>query len=451
MGNNMIKKTLLKPILLSLCIFLLLGTIKVDAHHREPAKIKILETNTEFTIESENNQGGMSIAAGDLGTDGTPEIIIGSGLGQKPYVKVLRQDGSMIGKFLAYEEDMWSGIHVAVCDLTGDGINEIVTSAGPGGGPHIRIFSNMGKLIDGGNFMAYSEKFQGGVNLACGKLNSETKASLVTLPETTGGPHVRVWNISNKKINLEKEFFAFDKKNKNGLVGTISNKKLFLGEQKNKKPTFKTYVIHNEEKLLDEKQIEINSTGINSLFVKNNELHFSSTTNRFIQNVVTGKVQNLNTTFDTIATNLSSNNNEANKTLIAQSKPSLSSDTPIKKIIVNTSEQRLYAYENGLIKNTFLVSSSLKDGITPIGNHKILAKLPVVHYAWFYGSGSPDNYDLGWVPFNLRFYPHIYIHYAPWHNNFGHRMSHGCVNVSLENMKWIYGWADVGTEVQVIK
>ena len=119
-----------------------------------------------------------------------------------------------------------------------------------------------------------------------------------------------------------------------------------------------------------------------------------------------------------------------------------------KRIVVDISEQRLYAYENGILQNSFLISSG-KNNSTPLGNHRILAKLPVVRYAWSYGSGDPRNYDLGLVPFNLRFAPHIYIHYAYWHNNFGHPMSRGCVNVALEDMKWVYGWADVNVPVVV--
>ncbi len=427
----------------------LIGTIPVNAHHRKPATITIPETNTEFLIPSDNHEGGLSIVVADLGSDSIPEIIIGNGLGQEPYVRVFRKDGSFIGQFLAYEKNMWSGVHVAVCDITGDGINEIVTSAGPGGGPHIRVFSNMGKPIEGGNFMAYNENFQGGVNITCGKINDEQTSKLITLPQATGGAHVRIWNYKNKKINLQNEFFAFDKKNVNGLVGTISNKKLFVAEEKSKKPVFKTYVIHSPEKLIDEKQIEINSLGISSLFVKNNELHLTSATNKFIQNVNTGEIQNINSEFNIIATTADLTGDGNEETIIAENKTSYLESNLSKKIIVDTTKQRLYAFENGSLKNTFLISSSLKSGVTPVGKHKILAKLPIVHYAWFYGSGSPHNYDLGWVPFNLRFYPHIYIHYAPWHNNFGHPMSHGCVNVSLKNMKWIYAWSDVGTEVEV--
>ncbi len=120
-----------------------------------------------------------------------------------------------------------------------------------------------------------------------------------------------------------------------------------------------------------------------------------------------------------------------------------------KHITVNLKEQRLRAYENGRLTNTFLISSGRYGYWTRRGLHSVLLKTPVVRYAWVYSPGNPENYDLGNVPYNLRIYPHTYIHYAYWHNNFGRPMSHGCVNVNLANMKWIYRWADEGVPVLV--
>jgi hypothetical protein len=134
-------------------------------------------------------------------------------------------------------------------------------------------------------------------------------------------------------------------------------------------------------------------------------------------------------------------------------KPAYSSNTSrlesTKFIDVSLSEQRLRAFENGKLVNTFLISSGNRKFPTPKGEFSVLAKLPVVRYQWSYGAGNPDNYDLGNVPYNLRVMPHKYIHYAYWHNNFGHVMSHGCINVNLANVKWIYRWADEGVPVSI--
>jgi lipoprotein-anchoring transpeptidase ErfK/SrfK len=128
--------------------------------------------------------------------------------------------------------------------------------------------------------------------------------------------------------------------------------------------------------------------------------------------------------------------------IVSDGKPAFSEEKDEKSIVVDLSEQRLYAYENGILENSFLVSTGIHGLETEIGHFHVLAKLPYVYY-------SGPGWDLGNVPWNLRIYEHHYIHYAYWHNNFGHPMSHGCVNVNLENIKWIYNWANVGTPVDI--
>ena len=53
------------------------------------------------------------------------------------------------------------------------------------------------------------------------------------------------------------------------------------------------------------------------------------------------------------------------------------------------------------------------------------------------------------IKWNLRFKPRYYIHTAYWHNNFGHRMSHGCINTREADAEWIYHWAEIGTPVVI--
>jgi len=120
-----------------------------------------------------------------------------------------------------------------------------------------------------------------------------------------------------------------------------------------------------------------------------------------------------------------------------------------KFIDVDVSEQRLRAFANGKLVKTFLVTTGMKKTPTPMGEFSILEKPYKVNYKWTYGPGNPENYDLGWVTWNLRFHPHIYIHYAPWRKVFGVQGSHGCVNVSKTDAQWIYEWAEVGTQVAV--
>jgi lipoprotein-anchoring transpeptidase ErfK/SrfK len=58
-----------------------------------------------------------------------------------------------------------------------------------------------------------------------------------------------------------------------------------------------------------------------------------------------------------------------------------------------------------------------------------------------------EDYYLPNVPYTMFFYKDYGIHGTYWHNNFGHPMSHGCVNVSTPAAAWLFGWASVGTPV----
>ncbi|MGE5251028.1 MAG: L,D-transpeptidase, partial [Bacteroidota bacterium] len=53
------------------------------------------------------------------------------------------------------------------------------------------------------------------------------------------------------------------------------------------------------------------------------------------------------------------------------------------------------------------------------------------------------------VPYTMYFYKGYGLHGTYWHNNFGTPMSHGCVNLRIEDSKWLYNFASVGTTVNV--
>lgn len=107
--------------------------------------------------------GGVYVAAGDVNGDGNADIITGAGPGGGPHVRVFSgQDGSMLKEFFAYVPTFTGGVSVAAADLNGDGKADVVTGAGPGGGPHVRVL-NGATLAELESFMAYSPLFIGGV------------------------------------------------------------------------------------------------------------------------------------------------------------------------------------------------------------------------------------------------------------------------------------------------
>src|SRR5262249_40589402 len=94
--------------------------------------------------------GAVSVACGDVDGDGIPELVTGAGAGDLPLVRVWsRRGGSVvkIAEFMAYDPAFRGGVSVAVGDVLGSGNGEIVTGAGPGGGPHVRVWSVSGSSV----------------------------------------------------------------------------------------------------------------------------------------------------------------------------------------------------------------------------------------------------------------------------------------------------------------
>jgi hypothetical protein len=142
-------------------------------------------------------QGGVHVALGDLDGDGTPEIITGAGGGGGPHVRIFRGDGSDFNLgLMAYDPAFTGGVRVAACDVDGDGTGELVTSPGPGGGPHVRIWKKIGNVFSElTGFFAYAPHFTNGVFVACGDLTGDGLAEVVTAADAGGGPHVRIWRV----------------------------------------------------------------------------------------------------------------------------------------------------------------------------------------------------------------------------------------------------------------
>lgn len=120
------------------------------------------------TFPEEGYSPGVFVAVGDVDGDGKAEIITGPDSGSSPLVKVFKADSSLLTQFYAYGIGFQGGVHLAAGDLDGDGKAEIITGAGPGGGPHVRAFKADGTPFpaDPDGFGAYNGAFRGGVFVA---------------------------------------------------------------------------------------------------------------------------------------------------------------------------------------------------------------------------------------------------------------------------------------------
>lgn len=117
-----------------------------------------------------------------------------------------------------------------------------------------------------------------------------------------------------------------------------------------------------------------------------------------------------------------------------------------KRIEVDLTAQRLYAYEGDRLVYNFLISSG-KWNRTPTGTFYIWVK---VRSTKMEGGSKAlgDYYYLPNVPYVMFFYNDkiaktqgFSLHGTYWHHNFGVPMSHGCINMKTEEIKELYSWA----------
>lgn len=146
------------------------------------------------------------------------KIVTGPGVGGGPQVRVFHPDGRVEASFFAYDERLRNGVNVALGDVDGDGVLEIVTGPGPGEVPTVKIFTVTGRLL--GSFLAYDPLFRGGVKVALGDLDGDGRDEIVTAPAGSGGPHVRIWDGSGQPLS---SFFAYDASYRGGLKLTVSD------------------------------------------------------------------------------------------------------------------------------------------------------------------------------------------------------------------------------------
>ena len=110
-----------------------------------------------------------------------------------------------------------------------------------------------------------------------------------------------------------------------------------------------------------------------------------------------------------------------------------------KWFAVDLYEQSLIAYEDDKPVFATLISSGLPKWSTIEGLHKIWDRYELVKMSG--ASGQPDFYYLPQVPYVMYFNKEEQaLHGAYWHDGFGYRRSHGCVNMSMTDAQWAFNW-----------
>jgi hypothetical protein len=119
-----------------------------------------------------------------------------------------------------------------------------------------------------------------------------------------------------------------------------------------------------------------------------------------------------------------------------------------KRIIVDLSDQWLYALDGGQLVFDSPVTTGRPGWETPVGEHRVYYKLPLQTMD---ACAQGECWTVPDVPNVMYIYGGVALHGAYWHNAFGsgRLLSHGCINLPLRSAAWLYRWTPYNTPVTV--
>jgi hypothetical protein len=202
-----------------------LGMIAVGSDAGTETRVEVYDPRSgrlRFTVNPfPGFTGGATVASGDVNGDGVSDLIVGAGPGGGPLVAVFDGlDGRLITSFFAFEETFTGGVIVSSGDFNGDGFADIILGTGVGGGPRVLVVSgrDQSKLLD---VFVYEDSFRGGVNVAAADLNGDGVPDLVTSTGAGGGPRVVVFD--GRTLRVLADFFVFDPASRTGFYATAGD------------------------------------------------------------------------------------------------------------------------------------------------------------------------------------------------------------------------------------
>jgi len=166
-------------------------------------------------------RGGVNVGAGDINQDGSMDIVVAAGAGGGPEVRVFNGATlAVISQWYAYESSFSGGVTVAVGDLGDDGVFEVVTGAGSGGSPLVKVFNaNTGAFIT--QLLAYADSFKGGISVGINDGDGNGTLDIITGAGPGGGPQVNAFDYPT--LDLLFSFYSGESTNTKGVVvGSIN-------------------------------------------------------------------------------------------------------------------------------------------------------------------------------------------------------------------------------------
>ncbi len=154
----------------------------------------------QFVYE-ESFTGGVRVASADVNGDGVDDLVTVAGKGGGPRVRVLDGvTGATVYDYFAYEPTFRDGLFIAAADVNGDGFADLITGTDSGGGPRVTVFSGRdGTLLL--DFFAFDDTFRGGVRIGAGDVDGDGRAEIITAGGIGAGAEVRVFGPDGRRVS----------------------------------------------------------------------------------------------------------------------------------------------------------------------------------------------------------------------------------------------------------
>ncbi|OWK39911.1 RTX toxin [Fimbriiglobus ruber] len=182
-----------------------------------------------YTVQAFPNGTGVRATLADVNGDGVPDVIATTGPGVPVQVVVI--DGvtkAVIRTFSPFETSFTGGAYVAAGDVNGDGKADIVVSADETGGPRVVVYDGATGNTLADFFGIQDPAFRGGARVAVGDVNGDGLADLIVSAGAGGGPRIAVYDgvslrPGQSPVKLVADFFAFDSSLRDGAYVTAGD------------------------------------------------------------------------------------------------------------------------------------------------------------------------------------------------------------------------------------
>jgi hypothetical protein len=168
-------------------------------------------------------KGEVRVALDDIDGNGVPDIIAAPGVGAQPHVRVLDiETGVSKMSFLAFDAAYRGGLYLSTGDINGDNQNDIVVASGIGARSHIKVFD--GKTgAEIASFYAFEQGFTGGSTVAVGDTDGDGIAEIIVGKGPGSEPLVRIFEQKNGDWVQRSEFLAFDRHFRGGVYVAVGD------------------------------------------------------------------------------------------------------------------------------------------------------------------------------------------------------------------------------------